>query len=501
MENQSNTTHSRVENKFLNIYTDKAVLESTFQDSHFKTTSKKNSQLQITKINNSEIELKLNSKKFVLLNSQDFILDNLRDSKELISQIDKEYQFKKKDNIRSFLKYLTTAEGLNGFSSTQMLIHQKGTTNIYSITYKNDEYYETYQEPTFFNTLFAKVRKSKNKSFDQKELLNKDIQLDGHFLAKELSFRDYNLIILLSRNDLFPIAETDRSIFNDLIIKSIPKLFNIITIESSRQSKLESDRILSNFPIDSFIIEEDDVKINQIGIEDHQQDTSSLHHERILLMGELLNTLRHELSNPLFGIDLSHNLLIDQTSDFDVKDTLSHISNSVKRSQAIIQEFSNLYKDDEEFTSISLKNLISETIILTKSESRSHKVNFNMENDIEIMSNGTLLSQVIFNLLINSSQALSENKVENSKIDILVSESLKHILIDIIDNGPGVPDSLKNNIFNPFFTTKETGTGLGLAICKNLTKKINSDISLVNSNEGAHFQISVPKVHNEDSSR
>ncbi len=500
MENQSNTTHSRVKDKFLNIYADKAVLDSLFQDSKFLTTSKKNSQLQIVKYNKDEIELKINSKKFVLMNSTDFLSDKICDAKELTLLPNKEFQFKKKDSIRSFLKALTNADELNGFSSSQMLIHQKGTTNIYSITYKNDEYYETYQEPTFFNTLFAKVRKSKNKSFDQKELLNKDIQLDGHFLAKELSFRDFNLIILLSRNDLFPVADIDRTNFDKLIIKSIPKLFNIITVESSRQSKIERDKILSNFPINSFVIEDDGVKINQIGIEDHQQDTSSLHHERILLMGELLNTLRHELSNPLFGIDLSHNLLIEQTEDFDVKDTLSHISNSVKRSQAIIQEFSNLYKDDEEFTSTSLKNLIAETIILTKSESRSHKVNFDMSNDIEIMTNGTLLSQVIFNLLINSSQSLNVNNIANSRIDINVSEVNNKILIDIIDNGPGISKDIENNIFNPFFTTKDTGTGLGLAICKNLTKKINGDIYLIESEEGAHFQINIPKVNHENTS-
>ncbi len=500
MENQSNTTHSRVKDKFLNIYADKAVLDSLFQDSKFLTTSKKNSQLQIVKYNKDEIELKINSKKFVLMNSTDFLSDKICDAKELTLLPSKEFQFKKKDSIRSFLKALTNADELNGFSSSQMLIHQKGTTNIYSITYKNDEYYETYQEPTFFNTLFAKVRKSKNKSFDQKELLNKDIQLDGHFLAKELSFRDFNLIILLSRNDLFPVSDIDRTNFDKLIIKSIPKLFNIITVESSRQSKIERDKILSNFPINSFVIEDDGVKINQIGIEDHQQDTSSLHHERILLMGELLNTLRHELSNPLFGIDLSHNLLIEQTEDFDVKDTLSHISNSVKRSQAIIQEFSNLYKDDEEFTSTSLKNLIAETIILTKSESRSHKVNFDMSNDIEIMTNGTLLSQVIFNLLINSSQSLNVNNIANSRIDINVSEVNNKILIDIIDNGPGISKDIENNIFNPFFTTKDTGTGLGLAICKNLTKKINGDIYLIESEEGAHFQINIPKVNHENTS-
>ncbi|WP_412471038.1 sensor histidine kinase [Halobacteriovorax sp. RT-2-4] len=475
-------------------------MDSLFQDSKFLTTSKKNSQLQIVKYNKDEIELKINSKKFVLMNSTDFLSDKICDAKELTLLPSKEFQFKKKDSIRSFLKALTNADELNGFSSSQMLIHQKGTTNIYSITYKNDEYYETYQEPTFFNTLFAKVRKSKNKSFDQKELLNKDIQLDGHFLAKELSFRDFNLIILLSRNDLFPVSDIDRTNFDKLIIKSIPKLFNIITVESSRQSKIERDKILSNFPINSFVIEDDGVKINQIGIEDHQQDTSSLHHERILLMGELLNTLRHELSNPLFGIDLSHNLLIEQTEDFDVKDTLSHISNSVKRSQAIIQEFSNLYKDDEEFTSTSLKNLIAETIILTKSESRSHKVNFDMSNDIEIMTNGTLLSQVIFNLLINSSQSLNVNNIANSRIDINVSEVNNKILIDIIDNGPGISKDIENNIFNPFFTTKDTGTGLGLAICKNLTKKINGDIYLIESEEGAHFQINIPKVNHENTS-
>ncbi|WP_146037879.1 sensor histidine kinase [Halobacteriovorax sp. DA5] len=475
-------------------------MDSLFQDSNFLTTSKKNSQLQIVKYNKDEIELKINSKKFVLMNSTDFLSDKICDAKELTLLPSKEFQFKKKDSIRSFLKALTNADELNGFSSSQMLIHQKGTTNIYSITYKNDEYYETYQEPTFFNTLFAKVRKSKNKSFDQKELLNKHIQLDGHFLAKELSFRDFNLIILLSRNDLFPVADIDRTNFDKLIIKSIPKLFNIITVESSRQSKIERDKILSNFPINSFVIEDDGVKINQIGIEDHQQDTSSLHHERILLMGELLNTLRHELSNPLFGIDLSHNLLIEQTEDFDVKDTLSHISNSVKRSQAIIQEFSNLYKDDEEFTSTSLKNLIAETIILTKSESRSHKVNFDMSNDIEIMTNGTLLSQVIFNLLINSSQSLNVNNIANSRIDINVSEVNNKILIDIIDNGPGISKDIENNIFNPFFTTKDTGTGLGLAICKNLTKKINGDIYLIESEKGAHFQINIPKVNHENTS-
>lgn len=507
MENQSNTTHSKVQalgqnqnNKYLDIYIDNTVLEEKFQDGNFSIAPKKTAQLQILAKSRNNIEFRLNNKKYDFTEQIEYLTKSLSGLHPIITTDIKNYEHKKRDTLKTFLKSLCQIDKLRGFNSSQILVHQKGTTNIYSLTFKNSDYIESFEDPIFFNNLFAKVRKSKNKAFDQKELLNKDIRLDGHFLAKELVFRDFNLVILLSRDDLFPIADIDRFIFNDYILISIPKIYNIISIESERQFTRERDLIIKHFPIASFNIENDkSISINQ-NVEDHQQDTSSLHHERILLMGELLNTLRHELSNPLFGIDLSHNLLKDQTDDFDVKDTLEHISNSVKRSQAIIQEFSNLYQEDDKLSLISLKNLISETITLTKSESRSHRVIFDMNNDIVIMSNGTLLSQVIFNLLINSCQALTNDHVENSMIKLSVKEYDEYINIDIIDNGNGIPKSNCKNIFTPFFTTKDTGTGLGLAICRNLMSKINGEIQLLDSEIGAHFQLRINKVNHENTS-
>ncbi len=495
MEKQSNTTHSRfsyLDSKFLNIYIDK-VSASELKERCLSTNSqKKDAQLSIQS-KAKGLEFKVNNIKLLTNSLDEYLFGKIENVHSYENIISKTFEYKKKDDLRIYLKSLTQISELIGFNSAQILVHQKGTTDIYSLTYRNDDYIETFEDPLFFNNLFSKVKKSKNKSFDQKELLNKNIKLDGHFLAKEIQLKEFNLLVLLSRDDLFPIALQERESFNLFIAKSIPRISNIIAFENNRKNNRERDNILNNFPINSFELSDDSVSIKSAQEESHKHDTSSLHHERILLMGDLLNTLRHELSNPLFGIDLSHNLLKEQTSDFDVKDTLEHISSSVKRSQAIIQEFSNLYQEDESLSTISIKNLISETIILTKSESRSHRVIFEMNDDIEILSNGTLLSQVIFNLLINSSQSLNNSNITDTRIVVQVIDKQDSINIDIIDNGGGIPEHLKESIFNPFFTTKDTGTGLGLAICRNLLKKISGDITLVDSDYGAHFRITLNK--------
>ncbi|MEX0798998.1 MAG: ATP-binding protein, partial [Bacteriovoracaceae bacterium] len=57
----------------------------------------------------------------------------------------------------------------------------------------------------------------------------------------------------------------------------------------------------------------------------------------------------------------------------------------------------------------------------------------------------------------------------------------------IRDNGPGVPSEIIDNMFNPFFTTKDKGTGLGLAISQSLAKKLDGKIEYISEGQGAHF--------------
>ena len=111
-----------------------------------------------------------------------------------------------------------------------------------------------------------------------------------------------------------------------------------------------------------------------------------------------------------------------------------------------------------------------------------------------IKTNKTILAQIIFNLIINSSEALNESD-SPPLIRIEITSSPKNIEIIIHDNGPGLNQCEDEQIFTPFFTTKKQGTGLGLSICKNLVHKLNGGLQYLNSDKGATFLIKLPNEY------
>jgi signal transduction histidine kinase len=220
------------------------------------------------------------------------------------------------------------------------------------------------------------------------------------------------------------------------------------------------------------------------------------HNERVSLLGELINTLKHELSNPLFGLSLTSKLLTDLETDEDKKDIFIEVQKGIERCQTIIKNFSDIYRESTEVKNVELISLIKETIVLTKSESKSVEKKINTEADLEnleIQTNPTWISQIIFNLIINSSQAISCSNIQKPLINVNIKRSQNLVSIDIIDNGPGIPPELHSKIFSPFFTTKQEGTGLGLNICQRLARKLEGDLRLTKSDEnGTIFTLDIP---------
>ena len=89
-----------------------------------------------------------------------------------------------------------------------------------------------------------------------------------------------------------------------------------------------------------------------------------------------------------------------------------------------------------------------------------------------------LLSQVIINLLKNAFEALILGNVENPKILLNLRQSNNTTRIEISNNGPHIPAEIREQIFIPFFTTKEEGSGVGLSLSKQIMLKMNGDIIL-----------------------
>jgi len=118
-----------------------------------------------------------------------------------------------------------------------------------------------------------------------------------------------------------------------------------------------------------------------------------------------------------------------------------------------------------------------------------------------VLADPDRLEQVFINLLINARDAIDEKwqsqpqPTGEKKITLRTSADDKVIIVEVIDTGPGIPESMRDRIFEPFFTTKKVGqgTGLGLSISYGIIKDCKGSIQAVSvKNEGAGFIIKFP---------
>jgi len=249
--------------------------------------------------------------------------------------------------------------------------------------------------------------------------------------------------------------------------------------------------------------------------------------EKLANLGELVSGIAHEINNPLAFI--SSNLsnlnkfiqkilqLIEVYSQLDLPDSVKATIEEQKQSmnydylQTRVQELvqrSLMGTDRMKKILMDLKNFsrmatpetskanINEAIDLTvKLMSFQFKEKIQIITDYgnipDIDCNIEKLNQVFMNLLINASHAVSEK----GEIHIQTFEKDNQVIIQIKDNGSGIPEDVMHNIFNPFFTTKEkgVGTGMGLYICRNIINQHKGSI-VVDSivGQGTTFTITLP---------
>jgi signal transduction histidine kinase len=427
---------------------------------------------------------------------------------------------------------ILSLSSFNNYLSTHILIHHKGESWANSLSYnKNSTLKEERIAATDFNKLFSMIKKSKNKSFSRDHIEIFGLPLLGSFLAKDILLSRHNTILIISRNDFLSPSKEEIQFFEDFtqllpnyvehliemqqshienirsinVINSLPLSFEVL---KNHKSILKSENIKDvseNYPINT-LISSQPYELKIYDIEDNDILKADLFHlQRISLLGELLNTLRHEISNPLFGLKLAIDLLDPTQFEECDKIYIEEISKSVDRCQKIIESFSALYQNTNTTQVIQLKKLVQEVLTLTKSETRGISTtvsyhNFNSNDQISLVANPTWLAQILFNLIVNSAQSLKndiDNKLKVLQVDIF-NDSDK-IKINLSDNGPGIQKEIMNEIFKPFFTTKKSGTGLGLSISMNLAKKMGGELSCSNQTpRGVCFSLVIKRNNYEN---
>lgn len=222
--------------------------------------------------------------------------------------------------------------------------------------------------------------------------------------------------------------------------------------------------------------------------------------QKFSALGQLSASLAHEIKNPLSSIKGTAEILLD---DFPVghpkREFVEILLKETTRLNNTVEEVLQFSRQGqpgrkkEEVVHEPLSQVIERVTSLLNSQLRKKSISLSMlgwEVGKECQVDQEKLSQVFLNIILNAIDALpprGEIIIETGKTEAGCTVSIK-------DNGPGIPDELKDKIFDPFYSTKEGGTGLGLSISKKIVESYGGNLTISDSETGgACFTIFLPK--------
>ena len=228
--------------------------------------------------------------------------------------------------------------------------------------------------------------------------------------------------------------------------------------------------------------------------------------DRLAVLGELAAGAAHEIKNPLTSIRSTIQYL---SNDFDVgseKGQMMHeLLNETERINKIVQGLLSFARPSElNSMEVNLEQLINQTLLLVNNTLKKQRIEVEFEYFTEqttIMGDAEQLKQVCLNIILNAVEAMKENDESHPRTlyismeeGTLIDVRSRYLLISFEDTGKGIDEEDIENVFNPFFTTKEEGTGLGLAICFGIINRHKGELEVRSTlGKGTCFTIKLPQ--------
>ncbi|BAT71578.1 two-component system sensor histidine kinase [Thermosulfidibacter takaii ABI70S6] len=219
----------------------------------------------------------------------------------------------------------------------------------------------------------------------------------------------------------------------------------------------------------------------------HQKEivekSKSEYQERINVLKRIARELAHEIKNPLMNISVALQTLDKSCTSQKQKHLIQLALKEIERISQLTSGFLKLDVSPVIQEKVSLQQLFNS--IETRFPLVNLKVNIqsNSDSDIYLKVDPSLMEKAIGNIIQNAIEAGA------TKIMVTCKANGNKVIMDIKDNGHGMPEEIKEKIFMPFFSTKERGTGLGLAITKNIVEKHRGTIEVKDKNT---FRIELP---------
>ena len=370
----------------------------------------------------------------------------------------------------------------------------------------------------FTNTYHFKKKSDLNYAFHEINQVMQDLSREkaSNLLYLQTIVEHVRVAVICFDSDykikLFNQAAT--SLFGKQRISSFKTLESVsplITSSILKMSNGEKELIKANLNGKlmnlSMLVTEFKLKGKDYKLVSFQDIKSELEANEIESWQKLIRVLTHEIKNSVIPIStLSEVILqmlrtengnvdltkLDQESIEDIVGGIETIESRSKGLANFVSTYDQLTKIPKPKLKLTnIKHLINNSLNLFKSDlDRSNIKIYAILTDTSIIIDSDLIEQVLINLIKNSIEAIKDTV--NPELRVKLENSEHEVLLTIEDNGPGIPDEILENIFVPFYSTKEGGSGIGLSLSRQIMRLHKGQLSVETSSQGTAFQLHFP---------
>lgn len=194
--------------------------------------------------------------------------------------------------------------------------------------------------------------------------------------------------------------------------------------------------------------------------------------DRLAMVGQMATGLAHEIKNPLAGLSGALELMSEDLAKTPHHEVVGEMQHQVGRLTQIMESLLSFARPrPAQLRSTSVNEVLDKVLFLVSKHRQHGNVTLHTELMAQLPSvraDAGQLEQVFLNICLNACQALSGRE---GRVVLRTFVQDDQVQVEIRDDGPGIPEAIREHVFTPFFTTRATGTGMGLAICARLVSE------------------------------
>ncbi len=336
---------------------------------------------------------------------------------------------------------------------------------------------------SYYDTLKTQISQLK----EEVERKNRELEEAGEYLGNILNSLPIGVVVLDRKKIAFANKSAERLGVNILT----PEITNGKKTGEMRDEKglfrWKKDGLTNGFSGKEVVVIEDVTELEKVK-ERTERD------ERLMAMGEMAARIAHEIKNPLCSMELFAGLLLDKKRTRKDREYLEYIQYGIKTIDTIINNVLSYTRPKALVPKKeSLTALVRGIVDFMEHSVSGRGIGISFESSFDGLSifDPDFIRLVAMNLISNAKEAMDLD--QGGEIKVGVNKNNRYVTINVTDNGPGIPESLRRYIFDPFFTTKDKGVGLGLFTVHNIVRAHGGYVEVEDAKpRGTSFTVSIP---------